>query len=101
MSYTEIIKEEDLDKVEVLKSGIPCRDYPKVMQTSVECQNCRFNRFMGGDVNKQKCVPHTQAEAKRKGAPGYVPSTHFTEWMEEVERRRMERKMRGELVEED
>lgn len=77
------------DNVMVLTKGAKCPDYPKVQQMSVQCQNCRYNRFIDGNISDQKCLPHSATDAKRKGAPGQAPASHFEEWMDAVERRRI------------
>lgn len=87
------------EKVLVLVKGEKCPDYPKIKQMSVQCQNCRFNRFSDGNISDQKCLPHSAAEAKRKGAPTAAPAEFYDKWMNEVERRAAEKKLRGEGVE--
>ena len=61
------ISKEEFDEIMLLKNGKPCCDYPKVKQMSVQCQNCRFNRFVGGNISQQKCMPHTQADYRKGG----------------------------------
>lgn len=36
-------------------------------------------------------MPHTQADARRKGAPGAVPADYLEKWMKNVEKHRLER----------
>ena len=85
------ISKEEFDEIVLLKNGKPCCDYPKVKQMSVQCQNCRFNRFVGGNISQQKCMPHTHADARRKEAPGAAPADYLEKWMKNVEKHRLER----------
>ena len=65
----------------VLKVGRKCSDYQGILEMSQRCQNCRYNRFVNGEIAHQECIPHSQNDALLKGAPEEVDRTFFMEWL--------------------
>lgn len=81
----------------------PCPDYPDVMQCSIRCQNCRYNRMFADKLwstSKMTCAPHTAREAAEKGAPGQAPAEHVQNWLDKVAKHNAEKELTKKAGEE-